>query len=1074
MPLLNVAAAAAAAARLRAAGAVAPAPVYRPPAAPLAKSNNVAPVYVAPPPSRAPVYRAPAPVYVAPRAAAPPGRAPSRVPNLVVAKPVGSGAIGMPMGTSYPAQNPVQRMLMASSLSKQMGSGAIGMPMGTSYPTVQRQQMDPELANGIHMMLQRANQDIEPKSSEHLRYMAQRLIREVYPDMTIDGMSDQELLAMMRLAGEQDFAYRTPPPRERDRTQERNSSAFFGAPGSGMRKSPGDPFDPGDPEGTYNPDLPMIYNLGPEDLALQDRIPDSRRSRERNSSAFFGGGLTAAQIRALDPSKPTQERNSSQYFADPDEVERQTTAREQQQLDQLNGQITAVERALGIGTNQAPPGGDIAVDLYARLADLKRRRQELADTHNERVDQPNVLESIRNIGPEDLKDLPGTDSVTETRVWQALARSPLVQNPVSQAVLNRAERLGDAVRAGGMRVAKPTAETFGNVMEWYSQEIQDPIKTSTTELIYQYALSDPEQSELDLNDFGTGLSFLFAIPVMAMIEIDDLAGDGSLRRDIITAYQSDGGNDAAWEVIIGAANDAPWPVKYAWIIAGETMTDPASVLPGVGWGGRVTKSAGQALSALPDASRAERLAGATLRGTGNVLEHGSTAIDTFGVEPLVRGIGRGTRGMGLFDQSIATQVNEADRTVRDAFGNTIRTLDQTADERAAEQAAAQADEVADAGTIIDVQGRPIPTNGATPTARPVDPTPSPNGAGLVDAQGNPLDSAAAKPNGATLADANGNPIDTPTGKPTNGKPPETAASLARRTDPETGQVFPAASSVPDTMPALRAAVTDAPRARGAARAAGESLTRPVPGGTRTQDAVLDRGIAAIEAGDMVTAQKANDFLAEFEAASKGTIGNDPKFVAYGETTTSGQGVGRAFSVPDRVLSQADRSVLGSGKAAYGRLNGLLKQSYELSREELNNAIVGARLWTKYFPGSELPTSADSLFRTADDLTWMQERYPWLAAEFVRTSDVDRARRIWAILNDPNRTDFLAVDAEGKSYLTAIPRDVVARAGDDISIRDLNHQMLREARNAYQTARLQPQQADVASQLGGGLNPQGRA
>jgi murein DD-endopeptidase MepM/ murein hydrolase activator NlpD len=192
-------------------------------------------------------------------------------------------------------------------------------------------------------------------------------------------------------------------------------------------------------------------------------------------------------------------------------------------------------------------------------------------------------------------------------------------------------------------------------------------------------------------------------------------------------------------------------------------------------------------------------------------------------------------------------------------------------------------------------------------------------------------------------------------------------------------------------------------------------------------------------------------------------------VAYGETTTSGQGVGRAFSVPDRVLSQADRSILGTGKPAYGRLNGLLKQSYEISREELNNAIVGARLWSKYFPGSELPTSADSLFRTADDMTWMQERYPWLAAEFVRTPDVDRARRIWAILNDPNRTDFLAVDAEGKSYLTAIPRDVVAKAGDDLSIRDLNHQMLKEARSEYQTARLQPQRPDVASQIGGGLS-----
>jgi hypothetical protein len=921
------------------------------------------------------------------------------------------GAIGFPMGTSYPAVNPVQRMLMASALPKQMtyqGSGAVGMPMGTAYPEVQpRNVLD---------MIAGFEQDEARRRSHQIATAMRSGAGEG------GGFDPMEVVLPPHLQrqlppdfGEMVAGFEVDEARRQDH---RKATAMRSATGEG---------------GFDLMDVVLPPHLARPPYQHISEGADSNRTQDRNSSAFFG------QARPKSDVPRTEDRNSSRYFGSSSTYDRQI--QEAMTLDQQIRDLQAY-----VESGQGNPAD------ASRLVSLKNQRESL----RQRIDDTPDPNASGVFGP--LHDI---DKIDFKDVAEVIGDSPL-NNRVTQYVADVAKGAGERVWNTNIPATEglTLSEAVTKTMEAWNEYLVEPVKREIGRSIYRVATNDAAIHDL-VNPFAT----IFA----GVLLVDEQFGDGGLAERVKDAYENGytsdtgiqfSGEMAVFEGIVASAKDnLPLPLKLAFGAILEVTTDPTSLLPIVGQAGRGIKLTGQALGAIPDASRATRLAGATARGMGTLMDTGSTALDTLGVAPVAGVIRKGTDRMGFFDQSIATQTNEAERTLRDAFGNTIRTLDQTEAERAADQAAIQADIAEDTHAgIVDAQGRPISTNGATPPTSRVPTNGKPPGAGLVDAQGNPIDSAAVKPNGVALVDANGKP-----------KPLETPAQVAKRTDPDTGQVFPAASSVPDSMPTLRAAVTDAPRARGAARASGESLTRPVPGGTRPQDAALDRGIAAIDAGDFPTAQKANDFLAEFETASKGTIGNDPKFVAYGETTTSGTGQGRMFSVPDRVLSQADRTVLGTGKAAYGRLNGLLKQSYELSREELNNAIVGARLWTKYFPGSELPTSADSLFRTADDMTWTQERYPWLAAEYVRTADDLRADRIWAILNDPNRSDFLAVDAEGKSYLTAIPRDVVSRAGDDVSIRDLNHQMLREARNAYQEARLAPQRADHASQIGGGLS-----
>jgi murein DD-endopeptidase MepM/ murein hydrolase activator NlpD len=570
------------------------------------------------------------------------------------------------------------------------GSGAMGFPMGTAYPDVQPQFLDSETANLIHMLVQRANPRLPaPTSDPLLRYAGYTAIRDTFPLTPDTPMSNEEMIALLRLADQQDFQYRVPPgsvpdPPEMQAARARQDEVgdAFDRIQQTMRRSrrprsSGVIGDGTSVEGAdyYDPTLPPIYNLDQDDLTPEQRMTEEQR---RARAARFGRitqGMSDTQQMFDQPNMRSERAQAILDRITPEmaqterllgesnrgELERIGREREAQRVTNIEREIRSIEARLASDAGTMPV--DERVDLQQRLEELRRIRDGIYEEN--KGTQPTVFEqawtNVSNIGLEDVDDIirsiggigiPGTDSTIG---------SATTRNPVTQRIIDRVQQLADSPEA------RTVGRAFQDAMEWYSDEIQTPIKRSTAELIYQYALSDPEQSELDLNDFGSGFSFLFALPVMAAIEFDDTFGDGSTRQNIIEAYEA-GGADPTWEVIIGLADGMPWPIKYAWIAAGETLTDPAIAAGFVSRGGAALRGVGRAFSAIPEATIAEQVAGATLRGTGTVVQHMGTFLDSLFLEPIARGVGRGGRRMfgSLLDESIATAEREADRTLTGA------------------------------------------------------------------------------------------------------------------------------------------------------------------------------------------------------------------------------------------------------------------------------------------------------------------------------------------------------------------------------------------------------------------------
>ncbi len=281
-----------------------------------------------------------------------------------------------------------------------------------------------------------------------------------------------------------------------------------------------------------------------------------------------------------------------------------------------------------------------------------------------------------------------------------------------------------------------------------------------------------------------------------------------------------------------------------------------------------------------------------------------------------------------------------------------------------------------------------------------------------------------------------------------------------------------AADVPATFPTLRSVIADAGRIRNEPRLIpNESFTGPRAGGVRAQDIAVSIAETAIRTGDTSTMRRMDNFFRDAEAAARTELGDNQNFRSWKEGSTrevSLKDVPTNASGLGFPISDADRRLLGDGKAGLDRRNGKIKNVYEHASALLHEALVTAPTFTKQFPGSGLATHADPALRVADDMTWQRESIHWLMDEFVRTTDVDRARRIFAVLKSKApRDSYFSLDANGHLVMNALPPGVKPRHKTDMFIQDEINEMLLAARKEYQTALGRAPQPNTSAQLAGG-------
>jgi hypothetical protein len=281
-----------------------------------------------------------------------------------------------------------------------------------------------------------------------------------------------------------------------------------------------------------------------------------------------------------------------------------------------------------------------------------------------------------------------------------------------------------------------------------------------------------------------------------------------------------------------------------------------------------------------------------------------------------------------------------------------------------------------------------------------------------------------------------------------------------------------ATDVPATFPTLRSVIADAGRTRNEPRLIpDESFTGPRAGGVRAQDIAVSIAETAIRTGDRSTMRKMDNFFRDAEAAARTELGDNQNFRSWKEGSTrevSLKDVPTNTSGLGFPISDADRRLLGDGKAGLDRRNGKIKNVYEHASALLHEALVTAPTFTKQFPGSGLATHADPALRVADDMTWQRESIHWLMDEFVRTTDVDRARRIFAVLKSrAPRESYFSLDANGHLVMNALPPGVKPRKVTDAFIQDEINEILLAARREYQTALGRAPQQNTSAQLAGG-------
>lgn len=974
----------------------------------------------------------PNPVYVAPRAPIASAPATSLIQQ--------SGRPTAPTRAPAPPPNIIAQSLARSAATGPTAASAARYS-ASAYPAQYEEFATNFLEGTPHHA---ASPNRAPFPDQKMASAMQTLTQQSAGQRPIEPVNQEHL----RYLAQQQIAQTFPAMAGRSRNDEQTLAALQLAQQQGFQyRSPvSTGYDGIENVRASNTNRPAVTPVGPNRAnLLQQQFQDYEAMRVQ-------GGLPETRIGGFGP----------QYQPEPGVVYRpQTVSQRQQtptaqQVDQqranIRAQIMQIENQYRMGYQPGPTDADTLVQLYAR-------EQALARGEN------GPLDTLTNAGGS---------------VWEAARRSPVVDNSIGNAILDAAEQLADT----SVEVSRPAIGWFNSAMDWYSNEIQQPIKRSTAELLYNYALNDPEQSSLEINDFGSGLSFLFALPTMVLIEADDALGDNSTRENIIAAYEA-GGPDAAWEVVIGLADGAPMPVEMTWKIIGELLTDPATLLPWVGGAGRVIQGGGRGMRLASGATRTERVAGTVLERGGQAVDIAARGLDEIAILPF-RGVRRAWQGAGRGTPGafqMSPQVQQADAI--NALKRAELARNQGADELGSRPRPEPNQETPppnvdpDDSSLVDLQLE----NGIDETYvsfgdRTITVRRGGVGYEIVDEAGNALASFTTRRAAVRAAGRTAKGIETEfedvVVRGADGTIDD--ADLIQRANPETGEVLGPlrAADIPDDLPMIRAAVArgaTTPPGRSASRVVGDPTLVTNTRGAFLNDLVALRGARAVAEGDMATARQMEGFLRDSEGFAVSTIGKEPNYQIWQEG-------GTAVDVPVRSgtggfsLSDAEMTRLGKRGKPNQTFNGLLKQAYEHAYLLWNEATNIAPMFARRFGGENLPTDASQLFRVSGDTSFANERFLYLAERYVKTADEDEARRIMNELLDTDpwaeKPIEYVQEAFGAPYLTAIPPGIKPTDLAESTIRKEVHDVLRSARRSWQDARNIRREAQVADQIGGGL------
>jgi hypothetical protein len=710
------------------------------------------------------------------------------------------------------------------------------------------------------------------------------------------------------------------------------------------------------------------------------------------------------------------------------------------QLTSVRAQIAQMENQQRMGYQ--PLGGDVdtLVQLYAMEDQLSRdpnSRYGIDDfTNDVQTVTAEAVEQAGEFVPESLRDAWNNDQVQD--LVQIISDPIRVfSNPVGTGVQFVNDPVGTVQRG---------ATWFDEARQWNTENIGRG---------FAFGVEFAEEGGLDslpgMEDFSNFLSVIGATE-----KLEDLMENGYTSPD---GEQFTGGR-AVWEWTTGQlTDDLPWYWKYPIRIYADLVVDPLTYLFAVAKLGKIVNVVGKGMRNAPRANVVERIIGSGLQAVGRGTEIAARFPDEAVMTPIRAGIWAGGRAgvkrPGILQLSDNVLQSEADRGLtgaRQAFSRVEgMDLDGPISPNPPPDSALVDLHIANGidETTVTFEGRTVTVSQQDGMWQ------------VLDENGDLIATATTRREGVAVAARTVKGVDPPQELIDDAVPDELTV---QRVDQETGEVLGPyrAEDIPAEFPMIRQAVTRTlTRDPALPRVAGDPINVTNITGTRLDDIAARAGVQAIDAGDTITARDIETFLSSYEEVSTGTIGRDPAFMSWSE---NGEIVD--ISKASWPITPGEQVMLSRpGSTAQAMRNKLIKGAMEHIYRLWNEGTEGAGLWADHLGGRSLPTRANPLFRTTSHANWMDERFEYLAERFVRTPDVDEAREIMRVLRAPHES-YIGEFA-GKPYLKAIPPGV-ASEGAERSLQNDLYGLLKQTREAYQTARQVQPQPQVTNQMRGGL------
>jgi hypothetical protein len=897
--------------------------------------------------------------------------------------------------TSLPRTGAAQRLFA--------GTGAQGFPMGTAYPDVQSQPIDSETANLIHMLVQRANPRLPaPTSDPLLRYAGYTAIRDTFPLTPDTPMSNEEMIALLRLADQQDFQYRVPPGSVPDPPEMQAARA--------RQDEIGDAF-----------------------ARFEDTMRSSRRVGRRGA-----GGQPIEQV-----SGSLQAGLGQKPL--PASAQRAIAGFEEEQRlrDASKESVLATEEAaflLSTGMSQE--------DAYRTIMEERATGRPLSFESGD-----TVIENLQDYSLADLRN-------DFTKVWNYEPPINDAIGRVEQAIKDQAERLIETERG---QTIMEWLEKFDRPRVWNTSLIGEELYTYTTsdswaekiQLIDDpYVLAaviaieaDPELERVvrHLYNVGytsrTGRQFTGGQAVWEGLYAqfgDDLPPPIKLLYRLITDVPTDplsfipvGGAGARGVRGIGTG------------IA--NLPDAGLVAKTVGKGMEAAGFVGQHAATILDdpftvAGKAGRKAGEVLGiSNPNPLSTPQQALDASvrqqGFHDQISAA-RDTRNVGgPFTPSGSTQpslgsptgqidngkvefVNGDPGTAGQRYQPGLRPPRQVADD-----VAADVDAVGDAAALS--KDTPGSTAAVATQPTPSQEAPAPEKApSVTQAEPTPISQASDAPPTTRLADP----------------PPSVADEFV---NPTTGERTPVPRGItPARTPEITRAIAratdpDLNTLRNSPAATDETLLSPVAG----RDLLIDDPINTVLAsGDADDIRLVELFYNDVNRLTSSQLNDDPFYRRFGWRDSQGVQIQAPMSPQ---VEEALRQAFPRSSSPQNARNGLVKRALQdiaMLEAEAMHVTMAMR---HYFGGF----NADVRFaRRNANGNYRDESLSYLAERFIKTSDDADAQAIWDVLTKTEGGKI--VTDNGQPYLSGLPQEF----RDEILLR------LKEARDAFQDNRLAPGEA----------------